>query len=244
MFSISTLPGIGDVGRIADNHDIQIETTSLIFIGDYPDKKLEELKNDIKISRFHSAHGPFFDLMPCTSDEEFKDLILRRFQKTIEWCEKLKIENIIFHSGWIPKTYPDEIWIRNSYSFWTQLLENVNPGINIYLENIYENHPILIKELIDQVQYKNFKVCLDIGHVNANSTNGLELWVKELGSRIGHLHIHNNNGETDDHYGLTKGTLKFPETFELLKNYCPEAYWNLEIKTDIEESIIITKKHL
>lgn len=244
MFSISTFPGIGDFYQIAESNDIELETTFLVFIGDYADEKLNDLKTNKGLARFRSAHGPFFDLIPCTSDRELRDLIFRRFKKTIDWCGRLGIYHIIFHSGWFPKTYPDDAWIENSYSFWDQLLDDTPPSMNLYLENVFEEHPFIIRELIDKIGKSNFNACLDIGHVNSNSPETLESWVKDLGTRIGHLHIHNNHGKNDDHFGLVKGSLNFPETFDLFNRYCPDAYWNLEIKTDVDESIELVMNHL
>lgn len=244
MFSISTFPKIIDIGSLAEKYDIQLETTKLISIGEQKKEKLDEHKNDPNLNRYRSAHGPFFDLIPATSDSELRELVLRRFKRTVEWCSEMKIKNIVFHTGWLPKTYPDDVWIHNSQKFWTELLQEIDPSISIHIENVYEDHPVLLKELIDRVDKKNFTACLDIGHVNANSTKGIELWLKELGLRVGHIHIHNNEGKTDDHFGLTKGMINFPGTFDMFMKYCPNAYWNLEILTNIEESIEMSKKYI
>ncbi|KOR29767.1 hypothetical protein TI03_01450 [Achromatium sp. WMS1] len=244
MLSISQLPGMQDVGGIAEQYDIPIEMTDLIFIGNYQDSKLEELKANKRCARYTSAHGPFFDLVPCTQDQELKKFILHRFQKAIRWCEYLGIYKIILHTGWMPKTYPDDIWLKNSVEFWSELLITINPDMQVFIENVYEDTPTSIKKLIDQIDSQQLKVCLDIGHVNANSTNSLELWLKGLGNRIGHLHIHNNNGLIDDHFGLIEGTISFPQTFELFSKYCPDASWNLEVKNHIQESIELAEKYI
>jgi len=237
MISLTTLPEVEGPELLAATFNIQLETSALIFIGNHDDTYFNTIATSKHIKYTRSAHGPFFDLMPCTMDLEFKDLILRRFRKTIEWCKRLNIKNIVFHSGWFPKTYPHNTWLNNSVKFWNSVLETVNDDTSIFIENVYEDDPKTLKELIIEVNKSNFNVCIDLGHINANSNVKIVDWLEDFNNRIGHIHIHNNYGKNDDHNGVLKGTIQYPETFKLLKDYCPNAFWNLEIKNDIKESI-------
>jgi sugar phosphate isomerase/epimerase len=81
------------------------------------------------------------------------------------------------------------------------------------------------------------KICLDIGHVNVNSSLGIIEWIEGLNDRIGHVHLHNNDGNNDDHNGLNSGTININEICDILKQNCPGASWNLEILTNIEYSL-------
>ena len=80
-----------------------------------------------------------------------------------------------------------------------------------------------------------FSVCLDIGHVNANSDLQVSDWITGLGNIIGYVHLHNNNGKFDDHFGLHRGTIDIKSVLNLLKENSSNVICSLETN-DLEES--------
>ena len=171
-----------------------------------------------------------------------KELVELKLKRAITACKILGIKNIIFHTGWFPKTYEGSAWIKNSLTFWNNIIEFTNNAINIFIENVYEDTPDLMLGLVKEINNNNFNICLDIGHVNANSSKSLKQWIETLQSKIGHVHLHNNFGINDDHNGLTNGNINIKEILTLLKHNSPIANWNLEIRNGIEESIAILQK--
>lgn len=77
---------------------------------------------------------------------------------------------------------------------------------------------------------------LDVGHVNANSSKPLCDWIKGLNHKIGYVHLHNNDGIHDNHYGLGKGQIDMLAVLEALKIYAPDASWSIET-ADLEQSV-------
>ena len=86
-------------------------------------------------------------------------------------------------------------------------------GVKICLENIFSRRPNRIIEgrlsnaadacrMIDELNAEAggdyFGFCLDVGHANLTNRN-IKEYVKELGSRLNILHIHDNNGLEDLH---------------------------------------------
>ena len=117
----------------------------------------------------------------------------------------------------------------------------------IHVENVYEDDFTNLKELIEQVNQsldaERLTICLDIGHVNANSSHNLEEWIRGLGDRICYVHVHNNDGILDDHWRLDKGKINIPHTLDLLREHCPRADWTIEaLLDDIEPSLLWLKK--
>jgi sugar phosphate isomerase/epimerase len=186
-----------------------------------------------------SMHGPFLDLMPGSMDEEIDAVARKRIRAAIGICEELEIGKIVFHTGWFPKTYGRELWVANSITFWKGILEEAGDreGPLLLIENVYEEEPSAMIELVDGIEDERVRACLDIGHVNANSRLEPRDWVEALGSRIAHVHIHNNRGIDDEHNGIFGGSMDIGAICELLDRHCPEATWNLEIKNDFERSI-------
>ena len=237
MISISYFRALPEIPVLAVEKGIKLEFLNLLDRVRYSNDFLRRCNVSPWYPLINSAHAPFFDLIPGTADAELKALVKDKFKRALEACGELGIKNIVFHSGWFPKTYPEGEWVDNSLSFWTEILRFADADTGIFIENVYEDTPTALRKLIQGMGRDRFKVCLDIGHVNANSSRGLEEWITELGAAIGHIHIHNNYGVQDDHNGLGAGTIHIDTVLNLFKAQCPNATWNLEVRTEIEESI-------
>jgi sugar phosphate isomerase/epimerase len=124
-----------------------------------------------------------------------------------------------------------------------RFLSSKDDGLRIHLENVYEDDYSIMIELLDRVNAalgrEALTVCLDIGHVHANSSRTLQEWIPGLGGHIHYVHLHNNDGFLDDHWGLWKGKIEMVPALDLLKTHAPEALWTIEtIPADIEGSIV------
>ena len=117
----------------------------------------------------------------------------------------------------------------------------------MHLENVYEDDCSAIAELLDRVNEAlhadRLTACLDIGHVHANSSRTFDEWITGLGHRIRYVHLHNNNGILDDHWGLWKGKIDIVRVLDLLMKYSPDSAWTIEtVVNDIEQSALWLKE--
>jgi sugar phosphate isomerase/epimerase len=87
----------------------------------------------------------------------------------------------------------------------------------IMLENVYESDPGCLGALLDQVNSPCLRFCFDTGHFNAYSKTDLTLWLERLGRYVGELHLHDNEGSTDDHLPVGKGNFPFDRLFAFLR---------------------------
>jgi sugar phosphate isomerase/epimerase len=193
-------------------------------------------------------HGPFSELIPASRDPLIRQVVRQRFQRAGELAQMLGAQHLILHSGYIPKTYPADQWLNNSIDFWVDYLANQPFQGMIHLENVYEDSFTGIKELVTQVnQIVNAElmtICLDIGHVQANSSHALGEWIAELGELIRYVHVHNNDGILDDHWRLDKGKIDMRRTLDLLTDHCPRATWTVEtVLEQIEPSLQWLQHH-
>ncbi|SHJ74696.1 Sugar phosphate isomerase/epimerase [Clostridium amylolyticum] len=216
---------------------------------------LKEYKKDMEefiSQREVTIHGPFVDMSPGSPDKEIRRVTRDRFQLAFNIAKELKAKHIIFHSGYIPKVSYAEEWLENSKEFWrgftkdnlNDLKTNMNhEGLEIHIENVFDEDYVLIKELIEYINYPSVSACLDIGHANASSPKSLDHWIKGLGKSIGYVHLHNNDGKHDYHNPLTNGTIDIKTTLNQLKLTVPNAPWSLEIfsKEGIIDSIELIK---
>lgn len=227
--------------RIAKEFGLGVEVHDFFFpkVMDNPQPHQESIKQLLDSINLRSVHGPFSDLIPASSDTKIVDVCKSRFTSALETAKELGAQHLIFHTGFIPKTYFPKDWLNNSIKFWTDFLSDKTDGIEIHIENVYEDDFHLLKDLVDAVNKPNFSVCLDLGHVNANSTKPLNHWIAGLNNRIKYVHMHNNYGEFDDHFGLRKGHINMLNTLELLIVHSPKALWTIEtLADDIEPSVL------
>jgi sugar phosphate isomerase/epimerase len=237
MISISAFRAFPQIPDLARAAGLKLEFTGLIDPLHYPSEFIEEIKGRSHFDLFHSAHGPFYDLIPPSSDAELRELAKRKFIRAIDATKSLGIKHLVLHAGWMRDFYSDEMWVSNSIAFWSDLMDSCDDDLTIHLENVFEQKPSLMRAIIEGVNRKNFRMCLDIGHVNLTTGGKMIEWIDELCDLIGHVHIHNNFGVEDDHNGLDQGNIEIHKVLEALKEKCPNANWNLEIRSNFEESI-------
>ena len=81
--------------------------------------------------------------------------------------------------------------------------------MKIGVENMPANHSFLLEkssEFLDLIsEGLPLQMTLDVGH--ANTTSQLEKYVRDMGKRIAHVHLHDNRGEDDEHLVIGKGTI-------------------------------------
>jgi sugar phosphate isomerase/epimerase len=203
------------------------------------DKYIKDYKKEIdEIIHYEniSFHGPFVDLVPASRDLEIRRVTKERFTGVFKAAKEFKAKRIIYHTGYRSKTYGPEEWLKNSIEFWRDFTRGKLEDMEIHIENVYEDDYALMSQLVDEINHRNFSVCLDIGHVNVNSTRTIEDWIKGLGKRIKHVHLHNNDGLYDCHSSLCRGTIDMMTTLKMIKEALPEATWTLEI-LDLDELV-------
>jgi sugar phosphate isomerase/epimerase len=188
-------------------------------------------------------HGPFSDLVPASRDKKIRQVARDRFQSAYELAQVIDAQHLVLHTGYIPKTYPRDRWMENSVEFWVDFLSDKHESMRFHVENVYEDDPSIVAELVDTVNETlhadALTSCLDVGHVNANSSRTFEEWIKGLGNRIEYVHLHNNDGVLDDHFGLWRGTIDMVKVLDLLMAHAPDTVWMIEaMPADVERSIL------
>ena len=216
------------------------------------EKLIWEYKNKLKDFKFgRSMHAPFWDLNLGSKNPMIKEATMKTFNYAYRVAKELGCTEIVVHNGFVPNTSYYEGWVKNATLFWQEFFKDKDDSITMMIENQCEEDSEVLKMEIDSVNDSRLKVCLDIGHSNANSNMPVEDWIKTLGDRIGYLHLHNNHGKltdrpsfyNDEHLGLDMGTIDIKNVFSLLEKYCPNAIWSIESKIlYIENSVNFLKE--
>ena len=183
-------------------------------------------------------HAPFWDLCLGSANKKIVEVTRFYFDYAYEIAEGLGCLGITVHHGYVPGTSHPPNWIKRSVAFWDDFF-NSHPGtIKMFMENQCERNPETLSGIIDGYPSDRLAVNLDIGHAHCNNPLPVIEWVKQLGSRIGYVHLHQNHGSEDEHLGLRKGNIPMAEVLNALSECAPDAVWALECGADdMEESI-------
>lgn len=173
-------------------------------------------------------HGPFNELFPCAIDPEARNLAARRYRQAIALARDYGADKVVIHAGFNPWLYYP-VWFREqSAVFWREFLAE-EPGVEIVLENVLEQEPEWMTEILRAVDSPRLRLCLDVGHVNAYSPVDAAQWLRRCAPWISHFHLHNNNGTRDAHDPLFRGSIPMEELLTLAGELCPEATFTLEL---------------
>jgi len=88
------------------------------------------------------------------------------------------------------------------------------------LENSPRNHALCVeaKDLLKVVNsVKGLKAVLDVGHANTTNMNPID-YFKQVKDFVINIHIHDNDGESDQHAVIGKGNINYKALLGKIKN--------------------------
>ena len=173
-------------------------------------------------------HAPFNELFPCAIDPKARALAADRYRQAIKLAKQYAAKKVVIHGGYNPWIYYPVWYVEQSVLFWKEFLQE-DPGVEIVLENVLETEPQWLADIVSGVNNPRLRLCLDIGHVNAYSTSSVMDWLNSWAPYLSHFHIHNNDGCSDQHAPLQKGTIAMRHFLRHAMELCPNATFTLEV---------------
>lgn len=173
-------------------------------------------------------HAPFNELFPCAIDPEARALASRRYRQAIALAKNYGASKVVIHGGYNPRIYYPVWYVEQSILFWKDFLTE-DPGVEIVLENVLEETPELLLDIVQGVDDPRLRLCLDVGHANAYSGIPALQWLERSAPWLSHFHIHNNDGSWDTHSQLFEGTIPMEDILESIGARCPDASVTLEL---------------
>ena len=181
-------------------------------------------------------HAPFNELFPCAIDPKARELAKERYLQAIGLAKHYGAEKVVIHGGYNPWIYFPVWYTEQSVPFWKELVKEIPEGITLCLENVLEEEPGMLLDIVRNVDDPRIRMCLDIGHANAYSKVSVMEWLERCAPCISHFHIHNNDGSWDNHCPLNEGTIPMRELLERACDLCKDATFTLEL-TECEGSL-------
>ena len=91
--------------------------------------------------------------------------------------------------------------------------------------------------------FKKMKFMLDIGHANIMGGDNRNLkFIKILKKRIGHVHIHDNQGFDDDHLPIGCGRINFEKILSSLKKIGYNDTMTFELFNEDKDFLLLSLK--
>ena len=196
-----------------------------------------------------SLHAPYYEIFPCAIDPLIREVAMHRLRRCAALCAEMGARRMIAHSGYMPQLYYPQWFVPKSICFWKEFIAQLPDQLELLLENVLDVSPEHIARVCDGVGDERLRICLDVGHANAYSPVPVTEWIRTLGSRIAHVHLHNNDGSCDAHNALGDGSMNMLEVLEALDVHAPSAALCIEsmdaqasLRYLMEHGIIETRK--
>lgn len=198
------------------------------------DRKLEVHKQIVALHSGRLAvHGPFLGLVYNYMDHILRAAVAERMDLTFALAKTLGADRLVLHTNFRYEVFQfhfERLWLEGNVKFWRREIRRyAEAGIQVVLENLVEPNPDLMIELCDRVDSEYFRLCLDVGHVNVFSELSPPQWVERLGTRLAHVHLHDNHGKSDEHLPVGAGNIDFDAFFEAIETHSPDANISLEV---------------
>lgn len=216
----------------------------------YRAKELDELRERIEGKGMAvSLHGPYVDLVPGSPDPRVREVSLERMLQVVEPARLLRARQVVLHSGWDPWRWrydgDRKLWRERSLEVWERLLRATERAGTVWaLENVFEEEPGPLLEIIERVGSLRLRHCLDLGHFNVFAGCSLEEWLSALGPFVVAVHLHDNDGRQDGHLALGQGNIDWERTLGAISALPQEVAMILEggSREAVEGSLSLMKE--
>jgi len=172
-----------------------------------------------KIDGFASVtfHAPFNELCPSAIDPRILQIARERYIQAAALAHSYGARRMVVHSGYVPLVYFKGYFHERSVEFWREILAEIPQDMTLLLENVLEDEPQLLSGIVAEIANPRFRLCFDIGHANTIVSNTpMTEWVSVVAPHVGHIHLHNNFREWDDHNPPADGLIDMVPMFTKL----------------------------
>ena len=169
------------------------------------------------------VHAPWAGINIATPDQTVRHAVMKRLKNSIVLSGQLGCRLWLFHPGsfaGLEHFYPGKAWKQNLESVRSLLQVARQEGVNISIENTPEPFPFLMKNAGDFHRfYEDFDddigMVLDVAHANIN--NQIQAFLEQFSKKIVHMHVSDNNGDSDMHLGIGHGNINWKNIAKAIK---------------------------
>lgn len=161
-----------------------------------------------------SVHSPIWELnLASARYEVIREHSYQVYSECLEWCAKIGAEHMVIH----PSLYSTPLFSRQASQYYAKeslkKLGDQAQKLNVVLA--VENVGLHEYALFDQEEYVRLfdeiptvAALVDVGHAHVNGWD-IPSVIRNLGSRIQAVHLHDNDGAADQHRPVGQGTIEW-----------------------------------
>ena len=157
-------------------------------------------------------HAPFNDISPGARDEEVRRVTVRRLRQAVSLAPLFRPLGIVMHGGYSDWLFDFDAgaWLEGAKRTFSEVTEAAeSAGVDIYVENVFDEVPDHLLRLRAAVGSKRLGFCFDAGHATLFSRLPVQKWMEAFGPGLRELHLHDNRGLRDDHLPVGEGSINF-----------------------------------
>ncbi len=169
-----------------------------------------------------SLHAPFSDVNIGSFNIRIREEALRQVIEAIHVAADLGMKTVTVHPGFLsPISFPDP---QKVIEITRDSVRNINSSIQgLPIKVGIENMPDMVvttcrkpDDLAYVIEGTDIGLCFDVGH--ANTTGQIENFYR-MKDKFVNVHLHDNDGHSDYHLPLGKGTVDFDSVIGELSDY-------------------------
>ena len=194
-------------------------------------KTLKKIKEICESNNIHlDIHTAYF-LATSAIHPDVRKTVINVLKSSIILANKVNSHSITVHPG-----YRESIDEEKNYEALKKtLIETVKFGKKYDVMVCLENHAapfspcFFMEDMLNVLKsVDGLKVTLDIGHANIDGNSVLEYY-KKLKDCVVNVHIHDNDGTSDQHRCIGEGNIDFKKIFKQFKKNKYDGPFILEI---------------
>lgn len=185
-------------------------------------------------------HAPYNELFPCAIDPKIRAVARQRLEQAYQLARSYSVSRMVCHGNYVPNVYFPVWYVEQSVGFWKDFLSDKPPDFRLYLENVLEPEPELLRDIVAGVGDPRCRLCLDVGHANVGCVSDVPVdrWLSVCAPLLGHLHLHNNDRSWDWHRPLGDGCIDYAALIPQILDLAPDSTVTLEHGQDSEKSLL------
>ncbi len=232
---ISTIDASAD--RLAARYGLGLELAEFCTAANLDDNLAEWLplvEARMRSARRFVFHAPFAELYPAAIDPRARQLALDRLNQAWRRMEALGVRRMVAHSGFVPNVYFPQWQVGRSIEFWREFLRDKPADFRLLIENVLDDTPDMLRDILRGIDDPRAGACLDIGHAFVASRVPLAEWIDTLRFALRHAHLHDNDGSFDQHAPLGAGKIDCLAVLRALPEDCTLTLENMDAAPSLE----------
>ncbi len=245
---VSKADGLSEYSKIAAEYGVGYEYNDFFNPEVLDDAELQDSiinkYRESKVPEYCTMHGAFFDVIPFSYDSRIRAVSEERMIQSMEIARRIGAKAVVFHTNANPfltlEKYIEQMVLATS-EFVGKLLDEYR-DINIYLENMFDSSPDILRKISEQlVRYPNYGICFDYAHASISPTP-IDVWVESIGKYVRHIHINDNDLKNDLHLAVGTGKIDWERFRIYYYKYFRKC--TVLIETDSPENQVKSLKYI